>query len=368
MAEFTAGDRVVKMSGIAAGKYGTVNSVREDGTLNVTFDGERMARFCDPERCGKVAANAKFKVGDRVKSAKYPELGEMKVVRVFQDIHGTAYRTSRDGFLTDDIHYDRTLIPANSCARNDRVKGHFVWFAPWNGRAGEAADEIVAKVPGAKREGANIVRVKDEDSAATVYALFRKAKVPTRDLNVGFNSVRSTNAVVAKALNACGTARNANVCNADAVPPDLWEKLKRTSLAYVVAGELKNGKSVDELIARFRKSGPGSQIPGRAQDSAIAASVLEEMKRRGINACGTARNAESPEDYDGNMHQVISSIAYDLEKTALQLGKAVSLWEKADKSEYAKGEAEKSLALDRRLYSLVISALQYMRKAEQASA
>lgn len=67
MAEFTAGDRVVKMSGIAAGKYGTVNSVREDGTLNVTFDGERMARFCDPERCGKVAANAKFKVGDKVK-------------------------------------------------------------------------------------------------------------------------------------------------------------------------------------------------------------------------------------------------------------------------------------------------------------
>lgn len=70
MAEFTAGDRVVKMSGIAAGKYGTVNSVREDGTLNVTFDGERMARFCDPERCGKVAANAKFKVGDRVKNAR----------------------------------------------------------------------------------------------------------------------------------------------------------------------------------------------------------------------------------------------------------------------------------------------------------
>lgn len=58
MAEFSKGDRIVKMSGIAAGKYGTVNSVREDGTLNVTFDGERLSRFCDPERCGKVAANA----------------------------------------------------------------------------------------------------------------------------------------------------------------------------------------------------------------------------------------------------------------------------------------------------------------------
>jgi hypothetical protein len=118
MAEFKAGDRVVKMSGAAAGKYGTVNSVREDGTLNVTFDGERLPRYCDPMRCGQVAANAKFKVGDRVRSAKYPELGEMKIVRVFQDIHGTAYRTSRDGFLTDDIHYDRTLIPANSRAAN----------------------------------------------------------------------------------------------------------------------------------------------------------------------------------------------------------------------------------------------------------
>ena len=128
MAEFKAGDRVVKMSGAAAGKYGTVNSVRDDGTLNVTFDGERLPRFCDPERCGKVAANAKFKVGDKVLSKKYPELGEMKVVRVFQDIHGTAYRTSRDGYLTDDIHYDRTLIPANSRAanavRNERIRAY----------------------------------------------------------------------------------------------------------------------------------------------------------------------------------------------------------------------------------------------------
>lgn len=66
MAEFKQGDRVVKMSGVCAGKYGTVNSVREDGTLNVTFDGERLPRYCDPERCGQVAANAGFKIGDRV--------------------------------------------------------------------------------------------------------------------------------------------------------------------------------------------------------------------------------------------------------------------------------------------------------------
>lgn len=128
MAEFKAGDRVVKMSGAAAGKYGTVNSVRDDGTLNVTFDGERLPRFCDPERCGQVGVNAKFKVGDRVRSAKYPELGEMKIVRVFQDIHGTAYRTSRDGFLTDDVHYDRTLIPANSRALNWNYRNSYQFF------------------------------------------------------------------------------------------------------------------------------------------------------------------------------------------------------------------------------------------------
>lgn len=67
MAEFKAGDRVVKMSGIGAGKYGTVNSVMENGTLNVTFDGERLPKYCDPALCGQVAANAKFRWGDRVK-------------------------------------------------------------------------------------------------------------------------------------------------------------------------------------------------------------------------------------------------------------------------------------------------------------
>ena len=67
MAEFKAGDRVVKMSGIGAGKYGTVNSVMDNGTLNVTFDGEKIPRFCDPMRCGQVATNATFKKGDRVR-------------------------------------------------------------------------------------------------------------------------------------------------------------------------------------------------------------------------------------------------------------------------------------------------------------
>ena len=301
---------------------------------------------------------AKFKVGTTVREKGKRNIYD--IVRAYVDRDGIQnYQLSgRNGsFDIEEEKLEKFFSPvtvgkdvgeffgenANSCARNAIKVGDKVTYWVFD-------EKVKGTVKAIRGNKAEVVRG-DEKAGLTI---------PLKDLEA-WNSVRSTNAVVANALNACAR-------NADGVPPDLWEKLKRTSLAYVVTGELKNGKSVDELIARFRKSGPGSQIPGRAQDSAIAASVLEEMKRRGINACGTARNAESPEDYDGNMHQVISSIAHDLEKTVLQLGKAVSLWEKADKSEYARGEAEKSLALDRRLYSLVTGALQYMRKAEQASA
>ena len=54
MADFSKGDRVVKISGNWAGRYGTVNSVGECGTLNVTFDGERLPKYCDPALCSKV--------------------------------------------------------------------------------------------------------------------------------------------------------------------------------------------------------------------------------------------------------------------------------------------------------------------------
>lgn len=382
MADFNKGDRIVKMSGVNAGKYGTINSISDSGTLNVTFDGERLPRFCDPERCGKIGLNAKFKVGDKVKhktngltgivegratepgnynvrsegrvfmwdeddlvlanacaaNAKFkvgdrvwfkaPVTGAKVTAKITATLGGEKYgfvdddgiqgtiegnaiyplnstaanatfkvgdrvrhgnvmyisktnedrlvgtitrwdddrgmwevkfkgdpkpvywsskemvkynsracnrasvyeygvgdtvklrsgRTGevlskyvdKDGNLSIEINLNGTRyavsadmvdsVVKNSRACNDRVKGHFVWFAPWNGRAGEAADEIVAKVPGAKREGANIVRVKDADSAATVYALFRKAKVPTRDLNIGFNSSRACNAEITPEL------------------------------------------------------------------------------------------------------------------------------------------------------------------------
>jgi hypothetical protein len=68
MAEFKAGDRVVKMSGMCAGKYGTVNSVMENGTLNITFDGGRLPKYCDPEKCGAVARNAVALPSDAIRS------------------------------------------------------------------------------------------------------------------------------------------------------------------------------------------------------------------------------------------------------------------------------------------------------------
>ena len=70
------------MSGMCAGKYGTVNSVREDGTLNVTFDGERLPRYCDPERCGQVAANS---AGDNYLVALFEKEGATPRVWKFGD-------------------------------------------------------------------------------------------------------------------------------------------------------------------------------------------------------------------------------------------------------------------------------------------
>ena len=113
MAEFKAGDRVVKMSGTAAGKYGTVNSVAENGTLNVTFDGERLPRYCDLMRCGQVAANAKFKKGDRV---KVPGIGKTVITEVKPTVIGTVYYVDIGGGRSMAIpEYD---IRAANAARN----------------------------------------------------------------------------------------------------------------------------------------------------------------------------------------------------------------------------------------------------------
>lgn len=218
---------------------------------------------------------AKFKVGDKVTdgSGVYLITGidnsfgsyEWKLVSGRAD---TSHSKGGDFGWADS-----KMKLANSCARNDRVKGHFVWFAPWNGRAGEAADEIVAKVPGAKREGANIVRVKDADSAATVYALFRKAKVPTRDLNIGFNS--------------------SSACNAKIVTPENFSSLRvgdkvdfRKSRYYKGIGIVT--KVYDEDIIDI-KDDKGEILEVHSDDimNARACNSRNPIVRKAMNACAT---------------------------------------------------------------------------------
>mgnify|MGYP006873212974 CR=1 FL=1 len=84
--DFKIGDRIIKQSGLFAGKNGTVKNIREDGTLNVAFDGVPLAKWCDPMKCVPVAVNVYktrlkgFKIGDKVKD----RLGEVGVVEEIQ--------------------------------------------------------------------------------------------------------------------------------------------------------------------------------------------------------------------------------------------------------------------------------------------
>jgi preprotein translocase subunit YajC len=120
MADFNKGDRIVKMSGVNAGKYGTINSISDSGTLNVTFDGERLPRFCDPERCGKIGLNAKFKVGDRV-WFKAPVTGAKVTAKITATLGGEKY-----GFVDDDgiqgTIEGNAIYPLNSRAANAKFK------------------------------------------------------------------------------------------------------------------------------------------------------------------------------------------------------------------------------------------------------
>jgi hypothetical protein len=104
MKEFQAGDRVVKMSGVAAGKYGTVNSVLDNGTLNVTFDGERRPRYCDPERCGQVATNAKIVTQDNFGTLRVGDHVDFRKSRYWKGT-GVVTRVYGDGII--DVKGDR---------------------------------------------------------------------------------------------------------------------------------------------------------------------------------------------------------------------------------------------------------------------
>ena len=144
MADFNKGDRIVKMSGVNAGKYGTINSISDSGTLNVTFDGERLPRFCDPERCGKIGLNAKFKVGDKV---KHKTNGLTGIVEGRATEPGN-YNVRSEGrvFMWDEDD----LVLANACAANAKFKvGDRVWFkAPVTGA--KVTAKITATLGGEK--------------------------------------------------------------------------------------------------------------------------------------------------------------------------------------------------------------------------
>lgn len=121
MAEFKSGDRVVKMSGAAAGKYGTVNSVAENGTLNVTFDGERLPRYCDPERCGQVATNAKFKVGDKVWVPSKQKRGVVRSVSATGNQYDIEFMGGGGAYVNEDgLEYLQPIGRAAN-AKGERV-------------------------------------------------------------------------------------------------------------------------------------------------------------------------------------------------------------------------------------------------------
>lgn len=98
----------------------------------------------------------------------------------------------------------------------------------------------------------------------------------------------STNEVVRNALKA----RNDK---AYGVPSDLWGKIRGLQCSYIIAGELKKGKSVDEIEKRLYDSAIGTQTPGRSSDFMRGVEVLREMKRRGLNSA-VATNAVEPLD------------------------------------------------------------------------
>lgn len=149
MAEFKAGDRVVKMSGIGAGKYGTVNSVMESGTLNVTFDGERLPKYCDPARCGQVAANAK--PGDWVTLKGDPSKTTMVVDEVRRDGHFRVTAIPGAWFTDSEVDIVKRASnsrAANAVARNAGESAHFKLF---QGMARAAVGEILYAAEGELR-------------------------------------------------------------------------------------------------------------------------------------------------------------------------------------------------------------------------
>ena len=87
------------------------------------------------------------------------------------------------------------------------------------------------------------------------------------------------------------------------VPADLWNKIRGFQCSYIIANELKNGKSIEEVEARLDNSAVGSQIPGRYNDFMKGVEVLREMKKRGLDSCGEdSAQHDSNEEIFMNSH------------------------------------------------------------------
>lgn len=202
-AKFKVGDKVISKSRKYLGPAKITDET--DDEYVVKFDnGMRDMLEKDDVVAANAALNAKFNVGDKVKFWVFDKKAD-----------GTVKKVVGEKVTVDDGKGNEVEFPAKDLevwnAGSGRVKGFFVWFSPRSGLAAKAADDIVRKVSGAKTRGANIIEVGDEASAQKVYDLFRKAKVPAKDLNVGYNScVASANSVVANAMAANG---NKVACN-----------------------------------------------------------------------------------------------------------------------------------------------------------
>lgn len=178
--------------------------------------------------------------------------------------------------------YDEISVPKRKVVRVDNSvvscnKQHYVWFAPWSTPASKAMDDIKKKVRGAKSEGANILLVKDEAMAKRVYDLARKARVPAKDVKIGYNSY------------SC--ARNAEFKVGDKVKYWVFDK-KVTGTIKAIRGDKA------EVVAVGDKTG----ITYPIKDLVAANSVCSRnaVVANALNACGTARNAFTATQGDVN--------------------------------------------------------------------
>ena len=119
--DFEIGDRICKVRGINSGKSGTIRSVLPNGTVGVIFDGEKTVRYCDPGNCEKptmipTATNAKFKVGQRVKY-------QGKTWKVGDGLTGGFVRLYSEDGKTAVAALETNVVAANAKFRKgDRVK------------------------------------------------------------------------------------------------------------------------------------------------------------------------------------------------------------------------------------------------------